>query len=138
MLASLLTTLFITGAAAIQVTSPGMSTVWSNTGSQTISWKAVSTDPDTFVVQLVNQVSEVKECNECSQYCQYCRKRICGVELAIVELRWKGLVRALGVQREGDAIEGKREIGEMGRLEGGRRGLNGCGAFSHFPVCCIA
>lgn len=45
--------------SAIQVTSPSSSTVWSSgTSGQTVSWEAVSTDPTSFVIQLVNQVSE--------------------------------------------------------------------------------
>jgi hypothetical protein len=45
--------------SAIQVTSPSSSTVWSSgTSGQTVSWQAVSTDPTSFVIQLVNQVSE--------------------------------------------------------------------------------
>ncbi|CAD6565403.1 MAG: hypothetical protein TREMPRED_001159 [Tremellales sp. Tagirdzhanova-0007] len=43
-------------ASAIQVTSPSSSTLWSSgTSGQTVSWKAVNTDPDSFVIQLVNQ-----------------------------------------------------------------------------------
>ena len=46
-------------ASAIQVTSPSSSTLWSSgTSGQTVSWKAVNTDPDSFVIQLVNQVSK--------------------------------------------------------------------------------
>ncbi|WWC65868.1 uncharacterized protein I303_108490 [Kwoniella dejecticola CBS 10117] len=49
-----LSALGLTGA--ITVESPDRDTVWqSGTSSQTISWKAVSTDADSFVVQLVNQ-----------------------------------------------------------------------------------
>jgi hypothetical protein len=45
--------------SAIQVTSPSSSTVWSSgTSGQTVSWQAVSTDPTSFVIQLVNQVSK--------------------------------------------------------------------------------
>ncbi|WWC92846.1 uncharacterized protein L201_007807 [Kwoniella dendrophila CBS 6074] len=47
--------LALTGA--ITVESPDRDTIWqSGTSSQSISWKAVSTDPQSFVVQLVNQV----------------------------------------------------------------------------------
>ena len=43
---------------AIQVTNPTQQTVWNAAGgAQTLSWKAVSTDATSFVVQLVNQVS---------------------------------------------------------------------------------
>ena len=42
---------------AIKVTSPGQNTEWSASGSQTITWEAVSTDPDSFEVVLDNQVS---------------------------------------------------------------------------------
>ncbi|RSH93230.1 hypothetical protein EHS25_007584 [Saitozyma podzolica] len=42
--------------SAIQVTSPSSSTVWSSgTSGQTVSWQSVSTDPTSFVIQLVNQ-----------------------------------------------------------------------------------
>ncbi|WRT69734.1 uncharacterized protein IL334_006725 [Kwoniella shivajii] len=43
-------------AGAITVESPDKDTIWqSGTSSQSISWNAVSTDPTSFVVQLVNQ-----------------------------------------------------------------------------------
>ena len=43
--------------SAIQVTSPGTSTLWSSgTSAQTISWQSVSTDPTSFSIELVNQV----------------------------------------------------------------------------------
>lgn len=48
----------LTVAAAIRVTSPSSSTVWaSGTSAQTITWEAVSSDPTSFTIQLVNQVS---------------------------------------------------------------------------------
>lgn len=48
----------LSSASAITVTQPDDDTVWSSgTSSQTIAWEAVSTDPDSFQVQLVNQVS---------------------------------------------------------------------------------
>ncbi|TYJ51887.1 hypothetical protein B9479_007510 [Cryptococcus floricola] len=50
-LATLLATLAVSNA--LQVTSPTEDDVWSSSGSQTISWDAVSTDPDTFVIELV-------------------------------------------------------------------------------------
>jgi len=45
----------LTLTSAIQVTNPTMDTVWNSNGAQTISWEAVSTDPDSFMVVLVNQ-----------------------------------------------------------------------------------
>ncbi|WVF68227.1 hypothetical protein IAT40_002992 [Kwoniella sp. CBS 6097] len=52
--AAALSALALTGA--ITVESPDRDTIWkSGDTSQTITWKAVSTDPDSFVVQLVNQ-----------------------------------------------------------------------------------
>ncbi|KAK4686052.1 hypothetical protein P7C73_g4086, partial [Tremellales sp. Uapishka_1] len=43
-------------ASAISVTSPTNTTVWSSgTSGQTVSWEAVSTDPTSFEIQLVNQ-----------------------------------------------------------------------------------
>ncbi|WVQ95779.1 hypothetical protein IAU59_002878 [Kwoniella sp. CBS 9459] len=52
--AAALSALALTGA--ITVESPDRDTIWkSGDSSQTITWKAVSTDPDSFVVQLVNQ-----------------------------------------------------------------------------------
>ena len=45
---------------AIRVTSPGMNTEWNASGAQTITWEAVSTDPDSFQVVLDNQVRSVK------------------------------------------------------------------------------
>ncbi|KAI9638867.1 uncharacterized protein MKK02DRAFT_41894 [Dioszegia hungarica] len=46
----------LTVAAAIRVTSPSSSTVWaSGTSAQTITWEAVSSDPTSFTIQLVNQ-----------------------------------------------------------------------------------
>ncbi|ODN98061.1 hypothetical protein I350_07703 [Cryptococcus amylolentus CBS 6273] len=50
-LATLLATLAVSNA--LQVTSPTEDDVWSSSGSQTISWDSVSTDPDTFVIELV-------------------------------------------------------------------------------------
>lgn len=44
---------------AIRVTSPGMNTEWNASGAQTITWEAVSTDPDSFQVVLDNQVCRV-------------------------------------------------------------------------------
>ena len=46
-------------ANAIKVTSPDDDTVWGTSGSQTISWEAVSTDTESFRVVLDNQVSQV-------------------------------------------------------------------------------
>ncbi|WVR08043.1 hypothetical protein IAU60_005087 [Kwoniella sp. DSM 27419] len=52
--AAALSLLALTGAVTVE--SPDRDTVWqSGTTSQTISWKAVTTDPESFVVQLVNQ-----------------------------------------------------------------------------------
>ncbi|EIW71492.1 hypothetical protein TREMEDRAFT_28297 [Tremella mesenterica DSM 1558] len=43
-------------AMAIQITSPATSDMWSSSSSsQTVVWQAVSTDPDSFEIQLVNQ-----------------------------------------------------------------------------------
>lgn len=42
---------------AISVESPTKDTVWESSGSQTVEWKAVDTDPTSFEIQLVNQVS---------------------------------------------------------------------------------
>ncbi|WWD04204.1 hypothetical protein V865_002271 [Kwoniella europaea PYCC6329] len=55
-----LSALALTGAITIE--SPDRDTEWqSGTSSQTISWKAVSTDPDSFVVQLVNQAGYLSD-----------------------------------------------------------------------------
>lgn len=43
-------------AAALQVSSPSSSTVWTAGEDQTISWDAVSTDQDTFNIYLSNMV----------------------------------------------------------------------------------
>lgn len=43
-------------AAALQVTSPSKSSVWTVGESQTITWDSVSTDEDTFSIYLSNQV----------------------------------------------------------------------------------
>ncbi|OCF33578.1 hypothetical protein I316_04651 [Kwoniella heveanensis BCC8398] len=52
--AAALSALALTGA--ITVESPDRDTIWkSGDSSQTITWKAVSTDPDSFLIQLVNQ-----------------------------------------------------------------------------------
>jgi len=50
---------FLAIANAIKVTSPDDDTVWGTSGSQTISWEAVSTDTESFQVVLDNQVSKV-------------------------------------------------------------------------------
>jgi hypothetical protein len=50
----------LSSASAVKVTQPTEDSVWSSgTTSQTIAWEAVSTDPDSFQVQLVNQVSTI-------------------------------------------------------------------------------
>ena len=47
----------LSSASAIKVLSPHDASVWSSgSSSQSITWEAVSTDPETFQVQLVNQV----------------------------------------------------------------------------------
>ena len=47
----------LSSASAVKVLSPGDDTIWaSGTSSQSITWEAVSTDPESFQVQLVNQV----------------------------------------------------------------------------------
>lgn len=47
----------LSSASAIKVLSPHDGSVWSSgSSSQSITWEAVSTDPETFQVQLVNQV----------------------------------------------------------------------------------
>jgi len=42
------------GAFALQVTSPGLDAVWNSTGSHTITWSSVSTDPTQFGIFLTN------------------------------------------------------------------------------------
>jgi hypothetical protein len=58
---SLFTALLVaTFARAVSVTTPNNNTMWSSgTSGQTVSWEAVSSDPTSFVIQLVNQVSRI-------------------------------------------------------------------------------
>ncbi|KIP10678.1 hypothetical protein PHLGIDRAFT_65075 [Phlebiopsis gigantea 11061_1 CR5-6] len=45
---------FAASALALQVTQPTNATGWSTSGSNTVAWNAVSTDPSNFTVVLVN------------------------------------------------------------------------------------
>ena len=49
--------LFALAVKAVTVTSPTEGQNWGTTGAQTVSWEAVSTDPTSFSVVLVNDVS---------------------------------------------------------------------------------
>ena len=46
-------------ANAITVETPQTGDTWESGNSQTVEWKAVSTDPTSFSIQLVNQVGRV-------------------------------------------------------------------------------
>lgn len=43
-------------AQALKVTSPDEKTEWGLTGSQTVSWESVSSDPSSFAIVFVNDV----------------------------------------------------------------------------------
>jgi len=42
------------GALGISITSPGTSDVWNSSGSHTITWQSVSSDPTSFTILLTN------------------------------------------------------------------------------------
>lgn len=56
MVSSMIILALASAAAALQVTSPSKSSVWTAGESQTITWDSVSTDEDTFSIYLSNQV----------------------------------------------------------------------------------
>jgi hypothetical protein len=49
--------LFALAVKAVSVTSPTEGQNWGTSGAQTVSWDAVSTDPTSFSIVLVNDVS---------------------------------------------------------------------------------
>lgn len=49
--------LFALAVKAVSVTSPTEGQNWGTSGAQTVSWNAVSTDPTSFSIVLVNDVS---------------------------------------------------------------------------------
>ncbi|KAG8926648.1 hypothetical protein FRC03_000830 [Tulasnella sp. 419] len=51
----------IASVLAIQITSPTNRTVWSVTGSNTVTWTSVNTDPSTFKLVLVNADRSVNQ-----------------------------------------------------------------------------
>lgn len=61
----LLAPLFALAVKAVSVTSPTEGQNWGTSGAQTVSWDAVSTDPTSFSVVLVNDVS----CREETGFC---------------------------------------------------------------------
>lgn len=60
MYTAIFTTLVVAASLgnAVRVTSPTDDSLWQSGSSQTISWESVSTDPQQFDIQLVNQVSD--------------------------------------------------------------------------------
>jgi hypothetical protein len=46
---------------AMKVVTPDEDTEWSTSGSHTITWEAVSTDTESFMVVLDNQVSRLSQ-----------------------------------------------------------------------------
>ncbi|MCJ1321983.1 hypothetical protein MMC15_007328 [Xylographa vitiligo] len=52
----LLSALYASMALALNVTSPDNTTTWNDSGSNTIKWTSVSTDPSTMNIVLVNNV----------------------------------------------------------------------------------
>jgi hypothetical protein len=63
MYTAIFTTLVVAASLsnAVRVTSPTDDSLWQSGSSQTISWESVSTDPQQFDIQLVNQVSDGSE-----------------------------------------------------------------------------
>lgn len=55
-LPTLLTLALAATANAISITSPTEGQLWSSTGSQTVSWSSVVSDPSSFAITFVNDV----------------------------------------------------------------------------------
>ena len=54
----------ISAVTALQVTSPGNTSSWTSTGSNSIAWQRVSTDPTNFTVVLTNTDRSVLPTND--------------------------------------------------------------------------